>query len=72
MPAPNWMPFSAQRTPVIDVGFVFALKGGKVEVRPIVASFTPGGVIYQDQRDEAFDDALSSRDLEPRCARLLV
>jgi putative flavoprotein involved in K+ transport len=39
-PRPDWGPFSARRTPVIDVGFVAALKAEKVLVRPAVRSFT--------------------------------
>jgi cation diffusion facilitator CzcD-associated flavoprotein CzcO len=58
LPPPNWRPFSSHRTPVIDVGFVPALKAGKVDVRPAVSSFTPAGVIYQDQREEAFDSLI--------------
>lgn len=58
MPPPNWMPFASRRTPVIDVGFVPALKAGKVSVRPAVRSFTETGVIYQDHRAEAFDSVI--------------
>ncbi len=55
LPAPGWMPFSSRRTPVIDVGFVPALKAGKVSLRPAVLAFTSAGVIYPDQREEPFD-----------------
>jgi cation diffusion facilitator CzcD-associated flavoprotein CzcO len=54
-PSPSWLPFSSHRIPVIDVGFVSALKAGKVGVRPAVCSFTPSGVIYQDDRQEYID-----------------
>lgn len=53
--APAWMPFRSHRTPVIDVGFVHALKAGKIQVRPAIESFTPGGVVYQDGREEPYD-----------------
>ena len=55
LPAPDWKPFSAQRTPVIDVGFVSALKAGKVGIRPEVQSFSASGAIYQNKREEPFD-----------------
>ena len=55
LPSPAWMPFTSRRTPVIDVGFVSALKAGKVSLRPAVHSFTASGVIFQDHHEEAFD-----------------
>jgi putative flavoprotein involved in K+ transport len=54
-PPPGWLAFASHRTPVIDVGFVPALKAGKVSVRPAVRAFTSNGVVYQDGRDEVFD-----------------
>jgi cation diffusion facilitator CzcD-associated flavoprotein CzcO len=54
-PAADWMPFATHRTPVIDVGFVPALKAGKISLRPAVDSFTAAGVTYLDQREEPFD-----------------
>ncbi len=39
LPAPSWRAFSSHRTPVIDVGFVSALKEGKIDVRPAVEFF---------------------------------
>lgn len=56
--APGWAPFRAHRTPVIDVGFVRALKAGMIQVRPAIESFTPGGVVYQDGREEPFDSII--------------
>lgn len=55
IPTPGWRPFAARRTPVIDVGFVPALKAGTIGVRPAVHSFTTSGVIFQDQCAEPFD-----------------
>jgi putative flavoprotein involved in K+ transport len=56
--APAWLPFSAKRVPVIDVGFVAALKSGAVAARPNVARFTPEGVVFTDAREEAYDVVL--------------
>ncbi len=58
LPSPSWGPFSSRRVPVIDIGFVPALKKGKVEVRPAVQSFTSTGVIFQDNRQEPFDSVI--------------
>ena len=57
LPVASWGPFSSHRTPVIDVGFVDALKAGKVSVRPGVKNFQPGRVVFDtnDQSEEAFD-----------------
>ncbi len=55
LPSPGWMPFSSRRTPIIDVGFVPALKSGRVSIRPAVRSFTHSGVVYEDRQEEAFD-----------------
>ncbi len=54
-PSPSWGAFRSHRPPVIDVGFVPALKAGKVGVRPEIASFTSTGVVFRDQRAEEFD-----------------
>jgi cation diffusion facilitator CzcD-associated flavoprotein CzcO len=54
-PAPSWSPFRSHRTPVIDVGFVPALKAGIITVRPGIDYFTSTGVIYLDCREEPFD-----------------
>jgi putative flavoprotein involved in K+ transport len=51
----DWLPFSAQRIPVIDVGFVRNLKGGHISIRPGVARLSQSGVAYDDGREEAFD-----------------
>jgi putative flavoprotein involved in K+ transport len=58
--APAWLPYSARHVPVIDVGFVAELKRGRVHVRPNIARFTPGGVVYEDGRAEDFDDVIAA------------
>jgi cation diffusion facilitator CzcD-associated flavoprotein CzcO len=52
---PGYTPYSANRVPVIDVGFAAAVKRGKVAVRPDIAAFTPSGVRFSDGQEEAFD-----------------
>ena len=46
--AEEWGPFTARRPPVIDVGFLGHLKAGRIAVRPDVARFTRGCVVFVD------------------------
>lgn len=55
LPPAAWWPYSAQRVPVIDVGFVDAVRHGRIQVRPAVVAVDPMGVVYSDGRREAFD-----------------
>jgi putative flavoprotein involved in K+ transport len=52
---PAWLPFTARRIPIIDVGLVKQIKNGQVKVRPDIGRFTRKGVVYGDGREEAFD-----------------
>jgi cation diffusion facilitator CzcD-associated flavoprotein CzcO len=52
---PAWLPFTAKRIPIIDVGFIKEVKNGQVKVRPNIARFTRTGVVYEDGQEEAFD-----------------
>ena len=70
-PSPSWRPFSSRRIPVIDVGFVSALKAGKVGIRPEVRSFTPAGVVYQDDRQEPFDAVIFATGFHSGLSELL-
>lgn len=58
--APAWLPYSARRVPVIDVGFVEKLKRGHIHVRPNLARFTSAGVMYADGREEQFDGVIAA------------
>lgn len=51
----QWLPFSAKRIPIIDVGFVRNLKSGAITVRPQIERCTPNGVRFADGTEEAFD-----------------
>jgi putative flavoprotein involved in K+ transport len=53
--APTWFPFSAKRTPVIDVGFVSALKRHLLQVRTGLVRLTRTGAVYEDGSEEPFD-----------------
>jgi len=52
---PAWLPFTAKRIPIIDVGLIKEVKNGQVKVRPNIARFTRTGVVYEDGQEEAFD-----------------
>ena len=52
---PAWLPFTARRIPIIDVGLVKAVKNGRVNVRLNISRFTQTGVVFEDGQEEAFD-----------------
>jgi putative flavoprotein involved in K+ transport len=60
LPRAGWMPYSARRIPVIDVGFVSVLKRGLVHIRPALASLTLDGVVFQDGSTESFDAIIAA------------
>jgi cation diffusion facilitator CzcD-associated flavoprotein CzcO len=51
----EWLPFSARRIPVIDVGFVENIKAGRISIRPPVTQLFESGVRYADGSEEPFD-----------------
>ena len=57
---PKWMPYSARRVPVIDVGFVSALKERKVAIRPALARLTATGAVFEDGSTEPFDAIIAA------------
>ena len=57
---PEWMPYSARRVPVIDVGFVGALKERKVEIRPALARLSATGAVFDDGSTEPFDAIIAA------------
>ena len=57
---PEWMPYSSKRVPVIDVGFVEALKRGLVHIRPALARLTATDAVFEDGRAEPFDAVIAA------------
>jgi putative flavoprotein involved in K+ transport len=57
---PEWMPFSARRVPVIDVGFVSALKQRLVQIRPALARLTATDAVFEDGSAEPFDAIIAA------------
>ena len=57
---PEWMPYTAQRIPVIDVGFVDALKQRLVQIRPRLTSLTATDAVFEDGSVEPFDAIIAA------------
>jgi putative flavoprotein involved in K+ transport len=66
-----WGPFTARRPAVIDVGFLRDLKRGRINVRPAVSRFTPGGVAFIDGSEEDFDVVVAATGFGTGLAHLL-
>jgi putative flavoprotein involved in K+ transport len=66
-----WGPFTARRPAVIDVGFLRDLKRGRINVRPAVSGFTPGGVAFIDGSEEDFDVVVAATGFGTGLAQLL-
>jgi len=60
IPRPKWGPFSAKRVPLIDVGFVNAVKRGLVQIRPALSSLTATGAVYSDGVEEPYDAIIAA------------
>ena len=60
MPRASWMPYSARRVPVIDVGFVAALKRGSVRIRPALVRLTATGAAFADGTTEDVDVVIAA------------
>ena len=55
MPKADFAPYTTKRVPLIDVGFVDAMKGGRVVVKPAVERLTHEGAVFADGASEPFD-----------------
>jgi hypothetical protein len=71
MKKPDWLPFSAKRIPVIDVGFVRELKAGRIAVRPTIDHFVEDGVVFTDGSTEAYDVVLFATGYRPGLETIL-
>ena len=60
MPPAAWWPYSASSVPVIDVGFVAALKRGQIHIRPPIDQLSETGAIFADGRAEPFDAVIAA------------
>jgi cation diffusion facilitator CzcD-associated flavoprotein CzcO len=55
MPQASFTPYRRRHVPLIDVGFVAALKRGLIRIRPAVTALTARGAIVADGTDEPCD-----------------
>jgi putative flavoprotein involved in K+ transport len=60
MPKGDFDPYTTKRVPLIDVGFVDALKRGRVTVRPAVERLTPTGAVFADGTGESVDAIIAA------------
>ena len=60
MPKGEFAPYTTRRVPLIDVGFVDALKRGRVTVRPALERLTPTGAIFADGTNGSFDAIIAA------------
>lgn len=60
MPKGDFVPYTTRRVPLIDVGFVDALKRGRVKVRPPLERLTQSGAVFADGTSEPFDAVIAA------------
>ena len=60
MPKGDFAPYTTRRIPLIDVGFVDALKRGRVKVRPALERLTQTGAVFADGTSEPFDAIIAA------------
>ena len=60
MPRGEFAPYTSQRIPLIDVGFVGALKGGRISLRPALERLTATGAVFADGTEEPFDAIIAA------------
>ena len=60
MPKGDFAPYTTKRVPLIDVGFVAALKQGRVKVRPALERLTQAGAVFADGTSEPFDAIIAA------------
>ncbi len=71
MPKGRFAPYRTQHVPLIDVGFVDALKHKRVTLRPAVAGISSTGAIFADGSAEAFDAIIAATGFSTSLASLL-
>jgi len=60
MPKGEFAPYTTKRIPLIDVGFVEALKRGRVQVRPALVRLTQTDAVFADGTSEPFDAIIAA------------
>ncbi len=60
MPKADFAPYTTKRVPLIDIGFVDALKRGRLALRPALERLTPTGAVFADGTSDAFDAIIAA------------
>ncbi len=60
MPRSEFAPYTTKRVPLIDVGFVDALKRKRLTVKPAVSALTATGAAFADGTSGAFDAIIAA------------
>ena len=66
-----WGPFAARRPPVIDVGFLAALRARKLRIVPAVGELTEAGVVLVNGDEEEFDAIVAATGYATSLAELV-
>jgi hypothetical protein len=65
MPMGEFAPYTTKRVPLINVGFVEALKRGRVAVKPALERLTQTGAVFSDGTSEPFDAIIAATGFTP-------
>ena len=60
MPKPDFAPYTTRRVPLIDVGFVDALRRRRVSIRPALVRLTDNGAVFDGGQSEPFDAIIAA------------
>ncbi len=60
MPKADFAPYTTKRVPLIDIGFVDALKRGRLTLRPALERLTPTGAVFADGTSDVFDAIIAA------------
>jgi thioredoxin reductase len=71
MPAGAFTPYHRRHVPMIDVGFVAALKRGAIAIRPAVSELTSDGARFADGTTGMFDAIVAATGFTTGLGRLL-
>ncbi|HEX9106979.1 MAG TPA: NAD(P)/FAD-dependent oxidoreductase [Longimicrobiales bacterium] len=71
MPTRRFTAFSTRRIPLIDVGFVDALRQGRVKVKPALERLSPEGALFADGSGEPYDTIVAATGFTTGLASLI-
>lgn len=71
MPRGEFTPYTTGRIPLIDVGFVAALKRGSIVVRPALDRLTASGAVFADGTSDTFDAIIAATGFSTGLAPLI-